>query len=67
MFYLLTYLLSYLLTVPAAKFVFCEQVWGCGGTAAREGQQKQKAWEQRAVTKEQDRKVFIYDCFSHSK
>jgi len=43
----------------AAKLAFCEQVWGCGGKVAQEGQQKQKAWEKSAVTKEQNRKVFI--------
>jgi len=43
----------------AVKDEFCEQVWGCGGTAAQECQQRQKSWEKRAVTKEQNRKVFF--------
>jgi len=45
------------LCASAGKDAFCEQVWGCGGMAAQDGQQKQKAWEQRAVAKEADRKV----------
>jgi len=42
---------------------FCEQVWGCGGSAARDSLQKQKEWEKRAVTKEQDRKVFFISFY----
>jgi len=51
------------LCAAAAKDVFCEQVWGCGGTVAQESQQKQKAWEKGAISKEQNRKVLICDWF----
>ena len=47
--------------------VLCKQVWGCGGTAARESQQRQKDWEKRVVTKEQNRKVFVHDCSSQTE
>jgi len=48
---------SCLLAVNSAVDVCCDQVWGCGGQAARQSLVKQKEWEQQAVTKEQNRKV----------